>query len=127
MVEGIEHILFGFNHLLFVASLMLIVRNWRMLVKTVTAFTVAHSITFTFSTLGWVTLPAGLAEVMVAFSIVVVGAEIVRMSACLQISSEPDSLESASKSPPSSRPIPLSAWCPPARVRVASYSEQRNE
>jgi hydrogenase/urease accessory protein HupE len=79
VVEGIEHILFGFDHLLFVAALMLIVRNWRVLVKTITAFTVAHSITLTFATLGWVALPSGPVEIMIAFSIVLVGAEIVRM------------------------------------------------
>lgn len=79
IVSGIEHILFGFDHLLFVASLMLIVRDWRMLVKTVTAFTLAHSITLTFATLGWATLPSAPVEVMIAFSIVLVGAEIVRM------------------------------------------------
>ncbi len=79
ILSGIEHILFGFDHLLFVASLMLIVRDWRMLVKTVTAFTVAHSITLTFATLGWATLPSAPVEVMIAFSIVLVGAEIVRM------------------------------------------------
>ncbi|MCV3243824.1 HupE/UreJ family protein, partial [Mesorhizobium sp. ZC-5] len=79
IVSGIEHILFGFDHLLFVASLMLIVRDWRMLVKTVTAFTVAHSITLTFATLGWATLPSAPVEVMIAFSIVLVGAEIIRM------------------------------------------------
>jgi len=79
IVSGIEHILFGFDHLLFVASLMLIVRDWRMLVKTVTAFTVAHSITLTFATLGWATLPSAPVEAMIAFSIVLVGAEIVRM------------------------------------------------
>jgi hydrogenase/urease accessory protein HupE len=79
VVSGIEHILFGFDHLLFVASLMLIVRDWRMLVKTVTAFTVAHSITLTFATLGWATLPSAPVEVMIAFSIVLVGSEIVRM------------------------------------------------
>jgi hydrogenase/urease accessory protein HupE len=79
IVSGIEHILFGFDHLLFVAALMLIVRDWRMLVKTVTAFTVAHSITLTFATLGWATLPSAPVEVMIAFSIVLIGAEIVRM------------------------------------------------
>jgi len=79
IASGIEHILFGFDHLLFVASLMLIVRDWRMLVKTVTAFTVAHSITLTFATLGWATLPSAPVEVIIAFSIVLVGAEIVRM------------------------------------------------
>ncbi|THK35321.1 HupE/UreJ family protein [Ensifer sp. MPMI2T] len=79
VVEGIEHILFGFDHLLFVAALMMIVRNWRVLVKTVTAFTVAHSITLTFATLGWIALPSGPVEIMIAFSIVLIGAEIVRM------------------------------------------------
>jgi hydrogenase/urease accessory protein HupE len=79
VVSGIEHILFGFDHLLFVAALMLIVRRWGMLLKTVTAFTVAHSITLTCATLGWVSLPSGPVEVMIAFSIVLVGAEIIRM------------------------------------------------
>jgi hypothetical protein len=76
---GIEHILFGFDHLLFVAGLMLIVRRWGMLVKTVTAFTVVHSITLTCATLGWVNLPSGPVEVMIAFSIALVAAEIIRM------------------------------------------------
>lgn len=78
VVEGIEHILFGYDHLLFVAALMLIVRDWRVLVKTVTAFTLAHSITLTFATLGWVALPSGPVEIMIAFSIVLIAAEIVR-------------------------------------------------
>jgi hydrogenase/urease accessory protein HupE len=78
VATGIEHIVFGFDHLLFVASLMLIVRDWRMLVKTVTAFTVAHSVTLTFATMGWAKLPSAPVEVMIAFSIVLVGAEIVR-------------------------------------------------
>lgn len=79
VVSGIEHILFGFDHLLFVAALMLIVRRWGMLLKTVTAFTVAHSITLTCATLGWANLPSGPVEVMIAFSIVLVGAEVIRM------------------------------------------------
>ncbi|KQW54861.1 MULTISPECIES: HupE/UreJ family protein [Ensifer] len=77
--QGIEHIAFGFDHLLFVAALILIVRDWRRLVKAVTAFTVAHSITLTCATLGWVTLPSRPVEVMIAISIVMVAAEIVRM------------------------------------------------
>jgi hydrogenase/urease accessory protein HupE len=77
--SGVEHILFGFDHLLFVAALMLIVRDWRALVKAITAFTVAHSITLTCATLGWVALPPAPIEVMIAVSIVFVGAEIVRM------------------------------------------------
>lgn len=79
VVEGIEHILFGFDHLLFVLALMLIVRSTRMLLLTITAFTVAHSITLTFATLGWVTLPSGPVEIMIAFSIVLVAAEIIAM------------------------------------------------
>jgi hypothetical protein len=77
--HGIEHIAFGFDHLLFVAGLMLIVRDWRKLVKAITAFTVAHSITLTCATLGWLTLPSAPVETMIAISIVMVAAEIVRM------------------------------------------------
>ena len=79
VLEGIEHILFGFDHLLFVLALMLIVRSTRTLLLTITAFTVAHSITLTFATLGWVTLPSGPVEIMIAFSIALVAAEIVAM------------------------------------------------
>jgi hypothetical protein len=77
--HGIEHIAFGFDHLLFVAALMLIVRDWRKLVKAVTAFTVAHSITLTCATFGWIALPARPVDAMVALSIVMVAAEIVRL------------------------------------------------
>lgn len=77
--HGIEHIAFGFDHLLFVTALMLIVRDWRKLVKAVTAFTAAHSITLTSATLGWVTLPSAPVETMIAISIVMVAAEVVRM------------------------------------------------
>ncbi|WP_298447092.1 HupE/UreJ family protein [uncultured Marinobacter sp.] len=79
VVEGIEHILFGFDHLLFVLALMLIVRTLRTLLLTITAFTAAHSITLTFATLGWVSLPSGPVEIMIAFSIVLIAAEIVAM------------------------------------------------
>ena len=77
--HGIEHIAFGFDHLLFVTALMLIVRDWRKLVKAVTAFTVAHSITLTCATMGWLTLPSAPVEAMIAISIVMVAAEVVRM------------------------------------------------
>ncbi len=77
--HGIEHILFGIDHLLFVASLMLIVRDWRALVKAITAFTVAHSITLALATFRLVTLPAEPVEAMVAFSIVLVAVEAVRL------------------------------------------------
>jgi hydrogenase/urease accessory protein HupE len=77
--HGIEHIALGLDHLLFVAALMLIVRDWLKLVKAITAFTVAHSITLTCATFGWITLPSKPVELMVALSIVMVAAEIVRM------------------------------------------------
>lgn len=77
--HGIEHIAFGFDHLLFVTGLMLIVRDWRKLVKAITAFTAAHSITLSCATLGWLTLPSRPVEAMIAISIVMVAAEIVRM------------------------------------------------
>lgn len=76
---GVEHILFGFDHLLFVASLMLIVRDWRVMVKTITAFTVAHSITLALAAFGLVTLPARPVEALVALSIVLVCVEAVRL------------------------------------------------
>ena len=57
LMHGIEHILFGYDHLLFVLALILIVRNLRMLIATVTAFTVAHSITLALATLGVVHVP----------------------------------------------------------------------
>jgi hypothetical protein len=79
IVQGVEHILFGFDHLLFVAALLLIIGDWRVLVKTITAFTVAHSITLTLATIGLVTLPSGPVEALIALSILLVAAEAVRM------------------------------------------------
>jgi hypothetical protein len=76
--EGIAHILFGLDHLLFVAALMLIVRDGWMLVKTITAFTLAHSITLTLATLGLAAAPAAAVDALIAISIVLVAGEIVR-------------------------------------------------
>ena len=56
---GVEHILLGIDHLLFVLGLLLIVRGPWMLIKTVTAFTLAHSLTLALATLGLVEVPAG--------------------------------------------------------------------
>ena len=77
--QGVEHILFGIDHLLFVAALMLVVRDWRMLVKTVTAFTIAHSITLSLATFGVVTPAAAPVEAMVALSIVLAASEAIRL------------------------------------------------
>ena len=54
---GVGHILMGVDHLLFVLGLLLIVRDRWMLLKTITAFTVAHSITLGIATMGWANAP----------------------------------------------------------------------
>jgi len=76
--QGIEHILSGADHLLFVFGLLLIVASPWMLVKTVTAFTIAHSITLAAATLGYVRPPAAPIEAAIAMSILFLGVEIVR-------------------------------------------------
>jgi hypothetical protein len=77
--EGIRHILFGADHLLFVLGLLLIVRSGWMLVKTITAFTVAHSITLAVATLGYASAPALPLNAAIALSILFLGPEIVRV------------------------------------------------
>ena len=74
---GIEHILFGFDHLLFVLALVILVREWRGVALTVTAFTVAHSLTLAAATLGFVNVPGPPVEAAIALSIVLVAVEIV--------------------------------------------------
>jgi len=74
---GIEHILFGFDHLLFVLALVILVRDWRRVAVTVTAFTIAHSITLAAATLGLVRVPGPPVEATIALSIVLVAVEIV--------------------------------------------------
>lgn len=74
---GIEHILFGFDHLLFVLALVILVRDWRRVALTVTAFTVAHSITLAAATLGFINVPGPPVEAVIALSIVLVAVEIV--------------------------------------------------
>ena len=76
---GIEHILFGIDHLLFVLGLLLLVHDRWMLVKTVTAFTIAHSITLAIATLGYASAPAPPLNAAIALSILFLGPEIVRM------------------------------------------------
>lgn len=75
---GIEHILTGIDHLLFVPALLIITRGGWMLVKTVTAFTISHSLTLTAATLGFVHVPPPPVEAVIALSIVFVAAEIIR-------------------------------------------------
>ena len=75
---GFEHILEGPDHLLFVLGLLLVVRGLWNVLKTVTAFTVAHSLTLAAATLGWARLPAAPLEAAIALSILFLGPEIVR-------------------------------------------------
>ena len=79
VVEGIRHILFGADHVLFVLGLLLIVANGWMLVKTITAFTIAHSITLAVATLGYAEAPALPLNAAIALSILFLGPEIVRV------------------------------------------------
>ena len=75
---GIEHILSGVDHLLFVLSLLLIVRGFKPIALTVTSFTLAHSLTLAAATLGFVNVPGPPVEAAIALSIVFVAAEVVR-------------------------------------------------
>ncbi len=78
LVIGVEHILFGIDHLLFVLALLLVVDDLWKLVKTVTAFTIAHSITLVMATLNLASLPGPPVEALIALSIVLVAQEIIR-------------------------------------------------
>lgn len=79
VTHGIEHILLGYDHLLFVLALMLIVRSTRVLVWTITAFTIAHSITLALATLGVVHVPGPPVEATIALSILLLAAEILHV------------------------------------------------
>jgi hypothetical protein len=77
-VLGIEHILGGVDHLLFVLALLLLVRGLGRLVATVTAFTVAHSVTLAAATLGFVHVPSAPVEATIALSILFLASELAR-------------------------------------------------
>lgn len=77
-VLGVEHILAGWDHLLFVIALVLLVQNWRMVIVAATAFTVAHSVTLAAAALGFVGLPGGPVEALIALSIVFLAVEVLR-------------------------------------------------
>jgi hypothetical protein len=72
---GVEHILSGIDHLLFVAALLFLVGFERKLVWTITAFTLAHSLTLACAALGWLTLRSSPVEATIALSIVLVASE----------------------------------------------------
>jgi hydrogenase/urease accessory protein HupE len=76
---GVEHILQGIDHLLFVLGLLLIVGSRYTLIKTITAFTIAHSITLAIATLGYASAPVPPLNAAIALSILFLGPEIVRV------------------------------------------------
>jgi hydrogenase/urease accessory protein HupE len=77
-ILGVQHILSGIDHLLFVASLLFLVGFRRRLIGTITAFTLAHSITLACSAFGWLTLRPPPVEASIAMSIVLVASEALR-------------------------------------------------
>lgn len=78
LVLGIEHILSGLDHLLFVFGLLLLSSGWRQLLKTITAFTVAHSITLALTALKLININPQLIEALVAYSIIFLAVELMR-------------------------------------------------
>jgi hydrogenase/urease accessory protein HupE len=78
---GVEHILLGADHLLFVLGLLLLVAGARPLVATITAFTVAHSVTLAAVSLGFVRVPSAPVEAVIALSVMFVAAEVLRARA----------------------------------------------
>jgi hydrogenase/urease accessory protein HupE len=75
---GVEHILLGFDHLLFVLGLLLLVDTRRAMFKTITAFTIAHSITLALSVFSVIRVPEAPLNCMIALSILFLGPEVVR-------------------------------------------------
>lgn len=77
---GIEHILTGFDHLMFVLAVTLLVRRRKALIGAITAFTLAHSLTLAATVFGWVQLPSAVVETTIALSIVLACTECLRSS-----------------------------------------------
>jgi hypothetical protein len=75
---GIEHILGGADHLLFVLGLVLLLSASRLLIKTITAFTLGHSITLSAAALGWAAVPSRPVEVLIALSVLALAVELAR-------------------------------------------------
>jgi hydrogenase/urease accessory protein HupE len=77
---GVDHILNGADHLMFVFALLLLIRDRARLIGAVTAFTVAHSTSLAAAALGWIVVPAPPVEAVVALSIMFLAAELLRPS-----------------------------------------------
>lgn len=80
-IIGVEHIWFGFDHLLFVLGLVLLIQGRWRIVKTITAFTLAHSVTLIAMTLGWISLSIAPVEAVIALSIVFLATEVASKTA----------------------------------------------
>ncbi|WP_038268747.1 HupE/UreJ family protein [Zhouia amylolytica] len=78
-VLGVEHIWFGIDHLLFVLALIMITKGFKKIVKTITAFTLAHSITLSLAVLGYANLPGPPVEAVIALSIVFLASEMLKL------------------------------------------------
>ena len=78
-VLGVEHILTGFDHLLYILGMLILVGGWRRIAVTMSAFTATHSLTLTAAALGWVHVPQPPVEACIALSILFVAREIVQM------------------------------------------------
>jgi len=74
---GIKHIAYGYDHLLFILGLLLLIQKWKILIQTITSFTIAHSITLGASSLNYIYMPEDFIELMIALSIVILAVEII--------------------------------------------------
>ena len=75
LVQGLVHIVTGFDHLLFLFALLIVCRDWRSTITIVTCFTLAHSVTLSLASLDIISLPARVVEIVIALTIVYVGVE----------------------------------------------------
>jgi len=73
---GVEHLIFGFDHILFVLGLVMLVRDRRQLIYVITAFTLAHSLTLALSMLGRISAPSAVVEAIIALSILFLAVEL---------------------------------------------------
>ena len=82
-ILGVEHLMFGLDHVLFVLLLSFMVKGWQNLLKVITSFTIAHSITLGLSAFKVVTLPQGPIEALIALSIILLASEVLRPNGSL--------------------------------------------
>ena len=80
LLLGIEHLVFGIDHVLFILVLLYVVSGWVILVKVITSFTVAHSITLGLAAFNVISVEQAPVEALIAFSIVLVAWESLRGS-----------------------------------------------